>query len=122
MSYMTDSSVYGGNMNSLPLVLHWQPTIQFLRQAVTMRTALLAAGFLAFLSLGLVAAHVSAQSVICSAGEHKLVYPVYDRKGIIIDHMTRCGDFHRGCTLRAGATNTYDCSPFMAPKGTLTKH
>ena len=91
-------------------------------EAVTLRTLLIIAGFVAILSLGLVAARVAASSVSCAAGESQLVYPVYDRKGIAIHSVTKCGAAHRGCTLRAGtdASPVFDCSPFMAPKGTLS--
>lgn len=109
-------------MNTLPITLtqHWQPALQFLRAAVTLRTALVGAGFLAALSLGLVAANVGTAAFGCNAGQSSLVYPMYSSKGIVVDTEVRCGQPHRGCTERANAKGTFDCSPFMAPKGTLS--
>lgn len=103
-------------MQTLTLESRFQPAITFLRQAVTMRTALIAAGFLTFVSIALAAINMNV-AFKCAGSEHLLVYPVYDKKGIVVDTVSRCGTVHRGCTLNE--SHSYDCSPFMAPKGTL---
>lgn len=108
-------------MTTLPLSLthHWQPIQQFVREAVTLRTALIGAGFLTAVSIALVAVNVGNAALSCSAGEHLLVYPMYSSKGIAVDSVERCGMPHRGCTQRKAENGVYDCSPFMAPKGLL---
>lgn len=52
----------------------------------------------------------------CVSGESMLVYPLYDRRGNIIDTRSICGAPHRGCTGRSERSKVFDCSPLMAPK------
>lgn len=99
---------------------YWNPAQQFIRDAVTLRTALIGAGFLAAVSVALVAVNIGNAALSCSADEDLLVYPLYSNKGLAVDSVERCGVPHRGCMERASAKGTFDCSPFMAPKGTLS--
>jgi len=106
-------------MHALPALFYYQLAIKFIREAVTMRTALVAAGFCAILSAGFVFVD-SEQIAICLAGEQTLVYPVYNKRGVIVDETVKCGPVHRGCTQRTNDTG-YDCSPFMAPKEVISR-
>lgn len=86
-----------------------------------MRLAIVAAGFLTVLSVGLVAANmVIAQAALCGTGESLLVYAQYGSKGIADGQVERCGVPHKSCKVRdmKAANPVYDCSPFMAPKTT----
>lgn len=82
-----------------------------------MRTVLVGAGFFACLSLALATVNTEA-AIMCIGSEKQLMYPVYNKRGVITDYTKRCGDVHRGCTERTD-TEIYDCSPFMAPKDVL---
>lgn len=95
------------------------PAISFLREAVTMRTALIGGAFLVAVSVALVAVNVGSAALSCTGSERLLVYPIYSRKGLVKDTVERCGAVHRGCTERAGNAGVYDCSPFMAPEGSF---
>lgn len=108
-------------MNTFPAFLLPQrnPAFRFVREAITPRTALVGAAFLAIVSLGLAAVNVGTAALSCGPGESVLVYPLYSRKGIVIDSIKRCGASHRGCTPRMGSAGVYDCSPFMAPEGVM---
>jgi hypothetical protein len=108
-------------MLTLPLPLlvqnHW--SLKFVREAMTMRLALIGAGFLTVISVGLIAANmVAAQAAFCGADESLLVYPTYSSKGIVAGQTETCGQPHRSCKIRDmnAANPIYDCSPFMAPK------
>ncbi len=108
---------------SLPL-LHTFPTLRFLQEAMTLRLLLFAALFFTILSAALFLTHEDSAAFLgCGEGENLLVYPMYGKKGDVVDQMYRCGIPHKTCALRTAplAGPTYDCSPFMAPKGALTE-
>ncbi|GEM_PF-6267862 len=52
----------------------------------------------------------------CAPNESMLVYPLYDRRGNIVDTRSLCGVPHRGCTRKFEESQVFDCSPFMAPE------
>jgi len=93
----------------------------FARAAYENRRMLIA-GAVSVSLLSIVVTLTAMQSLpSCATGQNLLVYPLYDRKGIVVDTRALCGIPHRGCTQRLGEVTTYDCSPFMAPKGSLTQ-
>jgi hypothetical protein len=95
-----------------------QPTWQFAREAFTLRTMVALAVLFTMFSVMLVATRVTAAGIKCATGESRLVYPIYSKRGVVMDTVTKCGETHRGCRQR-GSSGVYDCSPFMAPKGVL---
>jgi hypothetical protein len=93
------------------------PLMHFMQEAVTMRMLLALAGLIAMLSLGFAAQRLSAKALGCMAGQSALMYPMYDKKGIVVSEVVRCGMPHRGCNQMDDGR--HHCSPFMAPKGTF---
>lgn len=109
------SFVYSSVFHTLSLILHHRPIVSFLREAVTTRLLLTGALFLMILSGGLAASRINAVVFSCAAGGTHLLYPEYDKKGIVTSYRSACGEPHRGCVQRPGA-DSYECSPFMIPR------
>lgn len=86
---------------------------------VTRRMLIVLGGAFSVLALAIVMSAFYAAAPSCGAGESLLVYSRYDRKGIADGHAYRCAQPHQTCVARAGG-DTYDCSPFMAPKNSLS--
>lgn len=85
----------------------------------TPRMMIVAAGILSVFALAITASVLYAHAPSCAAGESLLVYSRYDKKGIANGHAYRCGQPHPTCVARSGG-EAYDCSPFMAPKNSLS--
>lgn len=100
-------------------VIHFAHEVRKATSHVTPRMYILAAGIFAVFAITIGVSALYAAAPSCGAGESLLVYSRYDRKGIANGHAYRCGQPHQTCVARAGGT-AYDCSPFMAPKDSLS--
>lgn len=90
---------------------------------VTPRMMIASAAVFTILVCGLGMAALASAAPSCAVGQSLLVYSKYNRKGIETDHQFRCGLPHQTCALRSvplGSGQTYDCSAFVLPKGTLS--
>lgn len=90
---------------------------------VTWKMAVAAASVTLLLASGFVIAAYASAVPSCATGESLLVYPKYDRKGIAQHFAYRCGQPHASCGQREkplGNAPTFDCSPFMLPKGAVS--
>jgi|GEM_PF-5507771 len=108
--------------NTLVLI-NWNGLSQFLREALTVRMLLVAALFFSILSGAFYIQRAVSGGLPCARNDSMLVYPVYAKNGVIIGEESRCGIPHRMCVSRGTdhLIPTYDCSPFMAPKGTFSR-
>ena len=109
-------------MNALPFRLPYPAILHDWR--IPFESALVPVGL--FLGLATSLLMLSAFSVAtpsCSGEDSMLVYPRYSKKGIVVDHTYVCGQPHKSCTAREAGfalSPTYDCSPFVLERMSLS--